>query len=69
MKPTDEKSGVRQQRAIRFSTARQRWAIRRTDAAEAAVFDVVYTLLGDMAATIGRPGEFNFGDVTTRRAS
>jgi len=34
---------------------------------EAAVFNAVYTLLGDMAATIGQPRGFNFGGLTTRR--
>jgi hypothetical protein len=34
---------------------------------EAAVFDAVYTLLGDVAAMIGQPGSFNFGGVASGR--
>lgn len=62
MKPTDEKSGVRQQEGHKvFDGPPTLGSPPEPTTAEAAVFDVVYTLLGDMAATIGRPRRFNFG--------
>ena len=70
MKPTNEKSGVRQQRGHKvFGCPPTPANPPDTVPDEAAVFDAVYTLLGDMAATIGQPRGFNFGGVTTRRTA
>ena len=55
MKPTDEKSGVRQQRRHKdFGCPPTPASLPDAIPDEAAVFDAVYTLLGDMAATIGQ---------------
>lgn len=70
MKPINEKSGVRQQRSHKdFGCPPTPANPPDTVPAEAAVFDVVYTLLGDMATTIGQPRSFDFAGVTTRRTS
>jgi hypothetical protein len=67
MKPTDEKSGVWQRRGHKVfgcppTPASQPDAVSD----EAAIFEDVYTLLGNMAAAIGQPRGFNFRDLTIR---
>ena len=68
MKPTNEKSGVWQQKGHKVFGGPPTPATPPDSVPdEAAVFDAVYTLLGDMAAMIGQPRGFNFGGLTTRR--
>jgi hypothetical protein len=70
MKPTNEKSGVRQQRGHKvFGGSPAPASSQDTLPDEAVLFGAVYTLLGDMAAMIGQPRGFNFGGLTTRRTA
>ena len=62
MKPIDEENG---HKSLGGLPARPPAA--RPD--ETTVFDAVYTLLGDMAATISQPREFNFGGAKRRNGS
>ena len=70
MKPTDEKSGVRQQRGHKvFGGSPAPASSPDTVPDEAAIFEAVYRLLGDMAAMIGQPRGFDFEGVTIRRTA
>jgi hypothetical protein len=70
MKPTDEKSGVRQRRGHKvFGCPPTPASLPDAMSDEAAILEAVYTLLGNMAATIGQPRGFNFGDLAARRSA